>query len=799
MSQSELFIGRRQLIDEICGSKPATTSLYTVMGPPGVGKTTLLSQLVAAIADQSGIVVRIGLQSFRSGGLGPNEDTGAMILQRSFDQFCDLTLGIYRQLGANRDRKFTERVRAAKRNPVAVAHPSVTQTTLIVENSDNVTVEGSLNAGLDDLEAAIHQLAHDFTINAAELISLAADRAPGKRLYVLMDEFDTVADDILASWVLTLIRHLRDVVVVVTGRPQMRIPSGSIRRVLSNFTRTESRRFLAARCGPDIASSLCDRTFAFTGGNPQALDIVADLILRSGEGRTSALLRSWTESGTNLSNSERLSELVDALLDTGPNAISREILDVLVVVRRFDERLLTEMLELDTSQIDPDQVYRTVAQLPFVEPSTTSGGESDGYRVHEFVRGILLQEMKSYAPARFARLHSSALAHYREQIEEVKTKLFAEDPFFEAVRYKAVRWRRLYTEWLYHLGHVASPEDRAMARLLFADVYFDAFWWWGYYAPLTFGDDLLREWELVCQDDDDWALLTGLTRVAHLFPRGWGTRYVDNPVWREITGALLWVRDLGRLDTIDPGTSDPSLRHLRAVVSLYLGEAAQSGGEGAAVADKWYADAQEMFDTDMGRDWTRFQRAELWSEMHEHELAIGLLTGVEDRARARGDHELLGRVATFSAFRELEHGLFTQATAHIVLANLHAFVFHVRQTAAPDEYSTKFQSEMVWRANEVLTTIARTADESAWTDVVSTATGLLAPLRHYAGQSAKVPDGERHVVVDALVQFLPPLPSAEDMHDPVSEYVTLTRWAKANMSDQLALPMSPATRGHVDG
>jgi hypothetical protein len=525
--------------------------------------------------------------------------------------------------------------------------------------------------------------------------------------------------------------------------------------------------------------------------------IVGALVTDRGSAAAGRRLSEWLATGP-LTYTDRLMDLVRELFSSGAYSIPADVVDLLVVVRRFDRRLLDALHDRPFDAPMMDELYGRIRELPFVEPNARpahkewlghSSWELD-YRVHNLVRTVLSQDLATRNPNRFAALHARALAHYSDEINKRRVELNSEDAFLDAVRYKDDRWRYLYGEWLHHLGQSTGAE-RGAARLAFAQVYFDAFWWWDYYSSrFRFCTDLLAEWFAVCQDSEDRELHDALLQFKLNFPVGYGSRRPLDRRWLAVRQSLSLVRERGSLDKITL-PEDPELRQLRALTSLFLAEAAQSYNEDFAKAELYYADAQALFDGAMGQDWTRHQRAEMWLGTSREHLAADLLEGVEERARARRDPELLARLAMFTADRRLTEGQFVAAAEMAVCAVLHAFVFHIRQTKAPDDYSTNFHAEAADKAATVMEVIYDRATATEWSAVADRVRELLDPLTaYYAVRTRRVPKPRPRATASAdLVALLPPVPTAGDGDE--KSYVEDSRWARDELTALLKLPVSP--------
>src|SRR5215217_33768 len=137
----------------------------------------------------------------------------------------------------------------------------------------------------------------------------------------------------------------------------------------------------------------------------------------------------------------------------------------------------------------------------------------------------LITEPKSSEPERYAlqqtvadyarfklphkdakKLHRKAVAYYQDWLANYDDR---EDvtSYQRWYRYEDPEWLDMKGGWLYHLAYV---EDRATARLYFAQLYFDVFWWWSCYLDYPVCDRLLSDWErtqVLSEDDEEWLRL----------------------------------------------------------------------------------------------------------------------------------------------------------------------------------------------------------------------------------------------------------------------------------------------------
>src|SRR5205823_4230700 len=135
-------------------------------------------------------------------------------------------------------------------------------------------------------------------------------------------------------------------------------------------------------------------------------------------------------------------------------------------------------------------------------------------------------------------------------------------------RYERPEWRAAAQEWLYHEARAAegpgAKRERERARLRFARLFFDAFWWWGCYREFPAIRELLADWRET-QPDVGW--------TAHLvgFVDAYPTGYVkdDDPArWEQVERSLRLVRAATGLAG-RPDSEDDEQAHVRGLMELF--------------------------------------------------------------------------------------------------------------------------------------------------------------------------------------------------------------------------------------
>src|SRR5574337_1949273 len=158
-------------------------------------------------------------------------------------------------------------------------------------------------------------------------------------------------------------------------------------------------------------------------------------------------------------------------------------------------------------------------------------------------------------------LHGKALAWYRERLKEtIEGDLSGYGSWY---RYEKPAWQALKDAWLYHL---AASGGTVGSVLAFLRVYFDAFWWWGYYQRFPFCELLIREWLQRDVSTTAREALRQLSTFQESYPAGYEKRGRQEG-WRRVERALIALRQGQGLDgevTRIAGEDACRVRHFRS-------------------------------------------------------------------------------------------------------------------------------------------------------------------------------------------------------------------------------------------
>ncbi len=278
-------------------------------------------------------------------------------------------------------------------------------------------------------------------------------------------------------------------------------------------------------------------------------------------------------------------------------------------------------------------------------------------------------------------------------------------------RYESPDWQEAMCEWLYQL---AQTSDRSKAGLAFANTFFDAFWWWGFYVKFPFCEELLTQWEQTqtTPDDQDWLRL--LRQFQGVFPP-----YHENKGkgdWKSVAESLLALRQFAKIDGDLVDLADPGERHLRAITDIFLAEAVRRSELHDPRAETLLQESMSLL-TEGGKDeawnkpWILFHLARLYldrgqldlaRENSEQSLRLAQDAGLADTER---DCEIIANAYRVLADICWQKGDLDAAFPHYARAVFYAFSFQAIPKSPPDFYTVAFYGEMTDRTLARLRTL----------------------------------------------------------------------------------------------
>ena len=314
-------------------------------------------------------------------------------------------------------------------------------------------------------------------------------------------------------------------------------------------------------------------------------------------------------------------------------------------------------------------------------------------------------------PERARKRHAVAAEHIARWLAEYEEGEFPDGrkAYGAWYRYERAEWRAAVQEWLYHeargAGGPGAKRMREQARLRFARLFFDAFWWWGCYSDFPAIRTLLADWRAT-QADVAWT--TQLVSFLEAYPTGWDKD--DDPErWAQVERSLRLVRAACGLAG-DPARDDEEQRHVRGLMENFSAHAERYARADDHDAERrayekaleHYDQAARIFtadDDEWDLAWTVFERAELHLEHGGAEAHEDWLAAV-DLLPELGDDEL-----TANVYRLAADARWPESPQHAFAlhgrAILHAYLFQGRYQGMryrPDAYTLEFYAEQVERA-----------------------------------------------------------------------------------------------------
>jgi hypothetical protein len=621
--------------------------------------------------------------------------------------------------------------------------------------------------------------------------TLAAIRA---RFLVLVDDFHLVAGRPLGQWVMTWLAGIRGADVVV-AHEEFRdsedpgFPRRVVRLSLGNLGREDVEAYLRSHLdiGPDVAG-IVDHVWDFTGGYPQALAFVADIIKGSGSLDNAVQLIDQV-AALRGGRAVQLEALVNRILDAIDDEELRDTLYRVCVTRHFDRPLVERLMNLDERRAQT--LIDRLMHYSFVCKSTA---EHSLLAVSDFVRPI---GQKHLGVAQTQATHSVAANYYQGLIVKVTDE--DETSYQSWFRYQEPAFQALERDWLYHLSRLTG-NNRQTGRIGITRTFFDAFWWQGSYIPFPFCERILADWaDATSDNNEDRAWGTQLRIVYDSYPKGW--RKADAPAeqWKKVRLALRYIWQRAGFGQAQP--DDQEMRHIRGILDLFMADAVRYLDPGDQEADERMDDAAEQFaanDDEWVHAWVEFYRADLAIMREQADRAISLATQSAERHADLDDDELVAnqhRICADGQWLRRDPAAALDAHARSVL---HAYRFQIK--VVQDDYTDAFQQEMIDRGIERLVALHSDDQDEGHEVLRSACARIRAFFGPYwrAAESGPLADAGLEVahaldegrLDDAARMLFPARPTVLGYHG--TEYALICADVTYQMRSELAQP--PGTR-----
>jgi len=291
-------------------------------------------------------------------------------------------------------------------------------------------------------------------------------------------------------------------------------------------------------------------------------------------------------------------------------------------------------------------------------------------------------------------LHTRAVQFYQTQIDAIAgTETLSYASWY---KYENPEWQQLQQAQLYHLGHAQGHWAVGQAIL---KIYFDAFWWWGYYQPFAYCHALIKDWQLRTESPEITAILGEMDDFRTHYPVGYEKR--DKPGWDNVNKALLTLRKDAGLEG-EPASLSAEQQHIRGLMDFFLAESyAYGSASNATLATQTYQSARATFEAlgdNWNDSWVSFYLADyLFGDCDDRKTALDYCNRsiklAENMPLSERDPEILGnayRLLGDIAFDKKDYG---QAARHYCRASFYAYIFQ-GIPHPPDEYTALFYKEI---------------------------------------------------------------------------------------------------------
>lgn len=451
---------------------------------------------------------------------------------------------------------------------------------------------------------------------------------------------------------------------------------------------------------PEGASNLVGAVY----GLPLALVLIGKYLRReSGDGdpdRMASAFQTVAEAGHRLE--------INPSAEDGSRSLA-EIIDISFTALHSDEARRA-LLALSIFRPKPNTFSKDIALEVANAPPAVLYDLSDIGVIEHYGHGeyTMHRVIAEYARTKLPLTESQALHHKALDYYSRKLQQDIDDnpvAYLGWYRYEQTDWQATKDAWLYHLAHAGNAVTGVLA---FLRVYFDAFWWWGYYQRFPFCERLLLEWRQ--RRSVDPRVKQGLELVAafqEAYPEGYEKAAKGN--WPEVERTLSRIRQSLGLEGEAANIRDEDTRRVRGFTDFLLAEAHGYGRNDRDGALRRYTAAHDLFQ----RDGDLWVAAWIWFYVGQFLLDQGEPAAAGDYARralqeagsaAGGEHaplaerdpELLANNFRLLGDVALAAGELAAARRHYCRAAFYAYAFQAIPEPA-DSYTMAFYREITGR------------------------------------------------------------------------------------------------------
>ncbi|MEP7054110.1 MAG: NB-ARC domain-containing protein [Actinomycetota bacterium] len=190
------------------------------------------------------------------------------------------------------------------------------------------------------------------------------------------------------------------------------------------------------------------------------------------------------------------------------------------------------------------------------------------FRLPPLLRDYAAELFAGLDPSEQAEVHGRAAEWFRRWIDDYVTTHQKQTLCW--YRVERPDWQRSNTRLLFHMSQLPA---RDVARLAFARLYFDVFWWWGTYVRLEYCEQLLVDWGHRCTDSEDRRWYDVLAGFARSYPVGAAKRAQGD--WIDVERSLTLLRTLAGIDQASSALPSEDARRVRAITDLFMAQASR--------------------------------------------------------------------------------------------------------------------------------------------------------------------------------------------------------------------------------
>ncbi len=384
-------------------------------------------------------------------------------------------------------------------------------------------------------------------------------------------------------------------------------------------------------------------------------------------------------------------------------------------------RTLEEIIELSYKALKDSADRSALARLSIFRSKPSSFTDEMAQEIcdvaPERIRNLLRMGLIEVKDDNEFTIHPIITAHARTKLsEDLRLQLYANtrdwygrklskiidndpDSYQDWYRYEKADWQATKDSWLYYL---AASGDRS-SLYAFLRVFFDAFWWWGYYQRFPFCERLIREWQIRDLGRMQREGLALLLEFHEAYPEGY-VKVGHTERWLRTERALTAIRQGLGLDGEYADIPTADARRVRSFLDFFGAECLGYGRQDHAAALQRYQSSHDQFVQD-GVQWVP---AWIWFYVGQYMLDFDDRAAAQKYTRAalgeagenvplcKRDPELLANIYRVLGDLYLDAGDATSAALEYGRAAFYAFVFQAIPESA-DTYTVEFYREITGR------------------------------------------------------------------------------------------------------